>query len=481
MNTTGSFVIQLQKMVLKTIRDNRLIKEGETILVGVSGGPDSVCLLHILYALSGILHIKLHAVHINHMLRSDEATADEVYTADLCGRFGIPLHIFKVDVSLMAKKHGMSLEEAGRKARYREFTRQAELVGATKIAVAHNRNDQAETVMMNIIRGSGTTGLIGMEYIRGNIIRPLLNVYRRDIERYCDEARLFPKTDSTNLTDEFMRNRVRLRLFPYIDSNFCSNIVDSLYRLSIHAANDNGFLERCAVSAYNDAIGKKETGLVVLKTDKLIKLDAAILGRVLRLALGDAAGTCAGVGSVHYKALSDLIMKGKTGARAELPGGIRAMISYGDLNIFTEQRSGRRCKEAAPFSTVIVIPGATYVPELNSDVKTSVFTNTDIDINVLLRYNPLVQYFDYSMLNGGINIRNRQNGDIFRPFGSNGTKKLKEYFIDKKIPREMRGHIPLVCMDKEVVWIIGYKTSDKFKVSENTKSILKIEFVRRGS
>lgn len=479
MNIKDNYIEQFHKKVIDTIRLHHLIEQGEKVVVGVSGGPDSVCLLHLLNILSKTLHFEIYAVHINHMLRAEEAGADEIYTADLCDKMGVRLKIVRVDIAAIAKEKGISLEEAGRTARYEEFSRYAGNIGASKIAVAHNRNDQAETVMMNILRGTGTAGLAGMYFRRNNIIRPLLNISREEIEKYCSESGLLPRTDSSNLTHAYTRNKIRLGLFPYIKENFGTDIIESLNRLSINASADNSYLERHSLKAYKNGVKVKETGLIGLSIERLRELDPAILGRVLKLALSDAAGSCSGIGSVHYGMLTNLVRKSKTGMIAELPGGIRAAVSYGILKIFVEKEreDAGRYREKTEFSHRLVIPGTTFVPCLDSLVRTMVEDAKDIDKFGAMEYNPLIQFFDYEELKKGIYIRNRRDGDIFKPFRSGGTKKLKEFFIDSKIPREQRDTIPLICKDNEAVWVIGYKTSDKFKLTENTKSVIRIEYI----
>ncbi len=447
------------------------------MIVGVSGGPDSVCLLHVLYSLSTHLNIKLYPIHINHMLRGEDALADEEYTERLCNELGLTLSTVRADVAAIAKEQGVSIETAGRQVRYKEFEDYAKKVGAGKIAVAHNKNDQAETVMMNIIRGTGLNGLIGMEYKRGAVIRPLLDIERDEIERYCNEAGLMPRTDMSNLEDEYARNRVRLTLFPYIDTSFGANITQSLVRLSQLAYDDDSFIEQCALKAYENCLKNKLDKHVELDINSLNQLHPAILSRVLRLAIIDVAGDAKGIGRIHYSMLSELLTSGKTGSVAELPNGLRGSISYGVLKIFILNEN----KKSVIFDKQIIIPGTTIIDETGDMVCTSVEKRQIIDKYAPVSYNSLVQLFDYDTLNMGINLRSRRIGDIFKPIGSNGTKKLKEYFIDMKIPKDLREQIPLVCVKNEVIWVVGYKISDKFKVTENTNNILKIEYKRRAS
>jgi tRNA(Ile)-lysidine synthase len=485
MNIASNISRQFQQKVLGTIRNHHLIGQGEAVVVGVSGGPDSVCLLHVLRAISDVLDIRVHAIHINHMLRAEEADADEASVKELCRELDVPLSIERVNIAEMAEKAGMSLEEAGREARYREFAAYAAEVGASGIAVAHNRNDQAETVMMHIIRGSGTAGLAGMEFRRGAVIRPLLDISRKEIEQYCQAAGLHPRIDSSNLKSDFTRNRVRLELFPYINEHFGTDIVESLCRLSGHAADDSSYLEQCAAELYLSCIDPKgdavsgETGKwVFLSLKKLKDLPPAMLVRVLKRAVCEVMGNASGIGSVHYETLAGLVSNGRTGRKAELPKGLRAAVSYGRLELFAGKRLA--AKPADSFDVSLAVPGTTFVPELQASVSTFLETAENVDNGPDLGYNALVQFFDYDRLRMGINIRNRRDGDVFKPFRSNGTKKLKEFFIDRKIPREQRDAIPLVCAGSEVVWVVGYKISDKFKVTENTKSVLKMEYNRRA-
>lgn len=490
-----SVIVKLQQKVLNAIKANRLTEPGDVVVVGVSGGPDSVCLLHILRALSEHLRIKLHAIHVNHMLRPEEAPIDEAYTEALCRRMDIPLMTIHINVAAMAKELGMSVEEAGREARYREFEKYAGEIGAAKIAVAHNRNDQAETVMMHIIRGAGTAGLAGMEYKRGAVIRPLLQVSRREIEQYCEAAELSPRTDSSNLKTDFTRNKIRLELFPFIKKKFGTDMAESLCRLSMHAAEDSEYLESCALHAYHACREESGGGMAGMKLEQLQKLHPAILHRVLKQAVMEAAGNAKGIGSIHYRALSGLVKKGRTGLKAELPGGIQAVVSYGIIYIYKNsvykndayknnayknnpgqlQNISVQQKPCLP-GINLTIPGSTVLQTFEAVIKTSVEKAANVDKYGNMDYNSFVQYFDYDCIKKGINIRNRCNGDIFKPLKSNGAKKLKEYLIDMKVPRELRDYIPLICTDHEVVWIIGYKISDKFKVTENTKSVLKIEY-----
>lgn len=460
--------------VLHTIKKYNLIQSGDGVIVGLSGGPDSVCLLHLLYLLADELSIKIYAVHINHMLRGQESDDDEKYVRELCRKFSIPLHVKAYDVMKISKETGISLEEAGREIRYSEFEEFAHRIGATKIAVAHNKNDQAETIIMRIIRGTGLDGLKGMDHKRGKIIRPLLDTDRRDIERYCRDNALDPRVDSTNQKSIYTRNKVRLELIPYINRLFETDISESLNKMSLLLRDDHEYIEQSVTNLYNESVIKTKNNVLILDMNKLESYHPAACKRVIRQAVRQIKGNLKGIENVHIEDVVEMIRSGRTGAVLQLPDGLRISRGYGELKIFLITDA----EEDISFDEPLEIPGMTRVESLGTSILASIYTDHEEAVQSFRVDNKsMEQFFDYDKLKTGINIRNRRNGDIFRPYKSNGTKKLKEFFIDSKIPREVRGNIPLIVKDNEVVWIVGYKISDKFKVTENTKSILKLQYL----
>lgn len=456
--------------VVETITRHRLIENGDKIVAGISGGPDSVCLLHLLHTLSEKINIKVYAIHINHKLRGSESDADEAFTFEICNKLGIYLRCLAFDIDEISRMERISLEEAGRETRYREFERFADETGAVKIAVAHNKNDQAETVLMNLLRGTGLQGLAGMDYMRGRIIRPLLDISRHEIESYCEDNSLGYRIDSSNLERDYTRNRIRLELIPEINKSFGTDLTESIHRMSLLLRNDNSFMEAEAVKAYDSSLEKCENGCVSLKLNELKLLHPALSGRVLRIAISRIKGDLKGIESKHIEDIAELLNKNRTGSVIQLPKRIRAGISYSSLKIYTEKTTTKII-----FNYELNIPGYTLIDEIRASVDASIESiSLNDDKYKRISYNSLVQFFDYDRLKKGMNIRNRQDGDIFTPYRSNGSKKLKEYFIDNKIPRGKRDEIPLITTYNEVIWIIGYKISDKFKVTENTKRVLKL-------
>lgn len=462
--------------ILEAIKKYNIINSKDRMVVGVSGGPDSVCLLHVLYQLREGMDLGLIAVHVNHMLRGQESLEDEAFVEDLCAKLDIELITRRIDIEKLAKERRLSLEETGRIERYRLFDAAADSINAQRIAVAHNKNDQAETVLMNIIRGAGLDGLKGMDYIRGRIIRPLLGIERTEIEEYCRNYSLNPRIDSSNLKDIYTRNRVRLNLIPYINKQFSADIVNNISKMADLVRDDGDFIEQQIDAIYNKAEIKRDDQEILLNLQDLKECHIAAKRRIIRNSIKKIRGNIKGIANIHIDSIIDLVENGGTGSMLHLPDRVRALKSYETLKICLH-----RCeKEDLYFNEKVNIPGTTVINEISGKIEASLIYASAVAFNIKdftnISDKGMVQFFDYNKLKEGIYLRNRRDGDIFKPFKSNGTKKLKKIFIDKKIPVETRNQIPLISKDKEIVWIIGYKISDKFIVTENTKIILKLSY-----
>jgi tRNA(Ile)-lysidine synthase len=471
----------LKQQVLDTIKKNKLISYGDGIIVGISGGYDSVCLLHILYCISSEFNIKLYPVHINHMLRGEEALRDENFVKDFCSSLGLELYVKRIDVALKAQNEKISLEEAGRNARYEEFNSVAQYNSASKIAVAHSKNDQAETILMRIFRGTGLEGLKGIEYKRDNIIRPLLDTDRSQIEDYVNKNGLCAIIDSSNLHTDYFRNRIRLNVLPEIKSAVGSDITENLIRLSKIVVADEDYLRYNAELYYQKCLIQKKNFYIELDLQELMKMHQAMRGRVLRMAILSSSGSINGLGYVHIDKLFWLIESGQTGARVNIPQGMMAVKSYRSLIIKKQET-----KKDQSFEEKLNISGNTYISSINAIVTTQLIKFEKYENCkefIVENKGTYIRFFDYEKLKKEemIVVRNRRDGDIFKPVKSIGTKKLKEFFIDNKIPRDERDKFPLIAINKEIIWIIGNKTSDNYKVTDNTKSVLMIKFTYNES
>lgn len=457
--------------VLNTIKKNNLIKNGDCVVVGLSGGPDSVCLLHVLWCLKKDFNLKLVAIHINHMLRGEESYRDEEFVKKLCQQLDIELKSIRVDINRVSQQKGISIEEAGREERYKNFEIVADSIGADRIAVAHNKNDQAETVLMNIIRGTGLDGLKGIDYARGRIVRPLLDIERSEIEAYIREKKLDTVTDSSNLEKIYARNRIRLDVIPSIDKLFECNLVKSIDRMSRLIKDDIDFIDGKVKKSYYNAVLRKENEEVELLLGKIKRMHIAVKRRVIRKAIEEVKGNVKGIESIHIENILEIIDNGRVGSRIDLPG-IKIGRTYESIRFYKKERQF----ESFDYEVSLNIPGITEIGKDEHYIEASIITDFKVSDYKGVKARALIQFFDYDKLIEGINIRKRKKGDLFKPINSNGTKKLKEYFIDNKVPREIRDNIPLIAKGQEIIWIIGYKISDKFKVTENTKRVLKLVY-----
>lgn len=451
--------------VLDTIKEYKMFNENDKVIVAVSGGPDSICLLHILYKLRDELKITLFAAHVNHCLRGEEADADEEYVGEYCKELGIECFSRKIDIKKLSIERGLSSESAGREARYEFFDELLGKLDAQKIALAHNANDQAETVLMRIIRGTGMEGLVGIKPVRSNIfVRPLINIKRESIEKYCEVNNLTPRIDKTNLENIYARNKIRLELIPYIKQNFNSDIITVLNRLSDTISRDNDYLDIISREKYKIYSDKKDSKVIIRKEAFLEH--EAILSRILRTAVLDIKGNLYNIEKVH---IYDLIFlqKSRTGKKITLPGDLEGINNYGNMEI----RLNRDIKADADKKVHNLVNKENYIEEFGINVCMRTVAK---DSRVSFKDNENIKYFDLDKIKGDISIRTRENGDKFVPFGMKGSKKLKDLFIDLKIPQEERDRIPLVCFNDDIAWVVGYRISDSYKVDKDTKAMLEI-------
>ncbi len=512
----------------ETIRKHRMLTKGITVLAAVSGGADSVCMLHFLVSVADKYGIRIVAVHVDHMLRGAESEDDRRFVEELCGRLGMQLFAEAHNVREAVAGCGGNIEETAREIRYSVFGRIASACGAARIAVAHNRNDRAETVLMNIIRGTGTDGLKGISYVNGKIIRPLLDVSRKEIEDYCRINSLGYRTDSTNLADIYTRNKVRLKLIPYIDSEFGADIVGSLCRLADIAASDGEYLEEKArrklesiiitcddagtgsgtsAGSGTDKGSGTSTGIgtgIGTGTNKIV-LDRAgfegvreaVSSRIIRQCISKIKGGMKGIGisSKHMATVSAFISEGRTGARIQLPGGVRILRSYDRIIIYNDNYGSEG--SITDFCVPLKVPGMTYVSDPGIFIKAEKVSIEEYKtVEAKKSRNapsfgkspssgwdcrlPVTEFFDCSICGAGINIRNRMEGDMFRPIGKGGSCSLKKYMINRKMPAGLRGSIPLAACGREVLWVIGDRTGELYKVRDDACEVIKLMAGRTG-
>ncbi|SHH47716.1 tRNA lysidine(34) synthetase TilS [Tepidibacter thalassicus] len=456
--------------VRDTIKRHNLLNDGDKVILGLSGGPDSVCLLHILNYLKDEFNIKIYAAHLNHKIRGIEAQKDAMYAAKICDIMGIICFIRAIDVPKYCEENNLSLEEGARILRYNMFFEIKEKINADKIAIAHNINDQAETVLMRMMRGTGLQGLKGIEYKRDDgIIRPLLDVSREEIEKYCEENNLNPRIDHTNLEDIYVRNKIRLKLIPYMSENFNPNLKESIARMANLLREDSDYIEEQANSAFEQVCEKKSQNIISLDIDKFLKFHKAIKNRIIRKSIDFILGDIKGIEQKHIEDVISLFFESKTDTRIDLPRGIRVYKKNRNI-IFTNEEL---VEKKINYNYKLPKSGYIKVKELNAIVESKILSVKEMKN---ITHDKYTKCFDADKVCGDLLIRNRKNGDRIKILGLGGSKKIKDLFIDLKIPREDRDKIPILVDEKGIIWVIGYRMSEDYKIDKGTKNILKVSF-----
>lgn len=464
----------LKEKVRETIKKFEMLSPGDRVVVGVSGGPDSVALLHILKELALQLKVSLSIAHLNHRFRGKESDRDAEYVQELALELGLPVIVESRDVSAFIKKEGLSLEDGARRARYDFFARVVKRVKANKVALGHNADDQAETVLMRLLRGSGREGLGGIPPVRElkpgskvKIIRPLIEATREEIEKYLKENRVKARLDASNIEPIYLRNRIRLKLLPLL-TKYNPNIKSILVRTAQILGEEDRYLERI-VSQHLKRIVKKGKEGITLDIIKLSSLSLPIQRRILRETLGSIKGNKLDIQLAHIDDILDLL-KARGRASLDLPGNILITKEYRKLSIHF-----KREKKASSFNYSLKVPGITKIPELGLSFRTKIPKTRPRALKKGLKKRA---YFDYGRIKAPLSLRNREAGDRFQPLGMRGSKKLKDFFIDEKIPLKERERIPLLVSGKEIIWVVGHRISDKAKVTNKTEKVLMVEVKR---
>lgn len=451
---------------LDSIRQYDLVLDGEKVVVGVSGGPDSVCLLHLLSRLRDDMDIEIYAVHLNHQLRGLDAHLDALYTMKLCERLGITCLIRSIDVEEFCRENKFSVEDGARKLRYHIFDEVKSRVGAEKIAVGHNMNDQAETVLMRMMRGSGMNGLKGMDHKREDgLIRPILDFSRDEIEDYCKKYDLEPRIDATNLEAIYSRNKIRLEIIPYMKKEFNQNVVQSIVRLSENLRVDSEFIDSVVYKAVKESV-KEKKDKVYIYTSYLKKYHEAISSRVVLEAIRMLIGDVNQIDKVHIKNIIALVPESKKNRRLNIPRGINVFRTSDYIMLTT----GEISSEDIDFQVNVKPGNRQYIGEIEKCFITEIKDMDHCDINIKDKG---IQYIDLGKIKGKLVLRNRRPGDKIKL--SNGSKKIKQLFMDMKIPKEERSKIPLLVSGDDIVAVVGLRISEDYKVSSFTKKVLSIE------
>lgn len=463
-----SLVLTVQEF----INSYALLEQGDKILVAVSGGPDSVALLHILLALQKKYALTLVLAHLEHGIRGEESKNQASFVHQLGERLGLNCILHHIDVPGLHKISKGSLEETARVARYRFLQETAKTIRADKIALGHTANDQAETLLMRLLRGAGIDGLSAMRPKREEnpaLIRPLLNIFRREILAFLDDQNIAFCLDLTNRELSCLRNKIRLQLIPLLGKEYNPQILSTLHRTASILGEEKEWMAFEVKKNLQKCLSQISKNSLCLNLPTFSYFPLALQREVLRLAIQH-------VRSSPYKIDFTKVSLVLQWLKQNQPCGMMSLSS--DLHLRKQPEKlwiGEKRPDAQPktkiFSYQINIPGETQVPELNLRILTEIIKPSEKSKN----FDPEKAYLDFDRVSFPLYIRTRKAGDRFQPFGLQGTKKVKKFFIDAKIPREKRGGIPIIASEKEIIWILGMRIADQFKVKQKTKKILLIK------
>jgi len=481
----------LEQRVKAYCKAYRLFAPGDGVVLGVSGGADSVCLLFVLHRLSRELGIELHVVHVNHGIRP-EAAADAAFVEGLCRQLEVSFALVEEDVQAMARRLGCSTEEAGRQARYEAFAREMERRQAQKIAVAHNAGDRAETMLLNLFRGSGLTGLGSIRPVRGRIVRPLLGLERREIERYLKQRQLSFCQDSTNDTDAYTRNRIRRHILPYAEREICSGAVAHLCRGADIFMEIEDYMEEQIRQADELCVARQEgvSAQMIIDISAFEKLHPAIQKGMLLSLLKELSPAHKDMGARQVEQVWALCMQ-PGNRETHLPQGVLAARSYGRVILKRRQGGGKETAAAFAISVPVPLyPGESFSCRIPGGIlRLKRLKRESLDEEVLfsanyekksedLLENQCTKWFACDKIEELLEWRTRRTGDyleIRTPFGY-GRKTIKSLFIDEKVPCRERDRIPLLAQGSHVLWVAGGRICESCRINADTRQILQVEY-----
>lgn len=458
------------KKVEDTLRKYKMVEPGDTVIAAVSGGADSMAMLHALYALREKFALKLHVCHLNHNLRGAESKRDLEFVRETARSLGLEFKGRTLRAGTIPRGRAKSLQAEARARRLKFLDECMKKFKARKIAMGHTMDDQAETVLMRLIKGSGPGGLAGMRPKGARIIRPLFDLTREDVLRFLEDSNLDYVIDSSNLKADYLRNDLRLNLIPFLRERYNPNIVTGLCRTSRALARDDDFIG--GIAEFLGVIVKRTAGVVSMDRVRLKDLHSALLTRVFL----NAAGFLKKRGEVyapHIDSFMKIVHGGRPNARAVLPGGLMVVRSY-DIVELTLNGAEEPVK---PFRKAIKVPGETRLKELKLAITATLLPARPRSLKdgKAGKAAELAAFFDYSALSGPLSVRTIERGDRLQPMGLGGRKKIKNIFIDQKVPLVKRKRTPLICCGEDILWAVGLKQSELCKVTQSTVKVLKIE------
>ncbi|MFN2220426.1 MAG: tRNA lysidine(34) synthetase TilS [Anaerolineae bacterium] len=488
--------------VRRSIERHHLVLPGEVVVVGVSGGPDSLCLLHILNGLRADYSLALHVAHLHHGLRGAEADEDAEFVRALAAEWELGCTIERIDIAALAGRHHLAWEEAARRARYGFLCRVAEVVGSGCIAVGHNADDQTETVMMHWIRGSGLAGLRGMLPVTPlseyrliedfasrppradlRLVRPLLEVTRAEIEAYCAIHGLEPRFDRSNLDTTYLRNWLRHEVLPLLASHN-PNVGKVVRRSAQVLADDYALLRSLLLDTWSSVVRREEPERIALDLEGWRALPTSLQRSIIREAVHRLRRTLRDVGFIHVENALAVARDGATGDQATLPQGLMLTVGYNRLVVGSAGAAPKLpdwpLLVAGSDPVPVLSPGSTPLPGSAWQLEVRLVAREDLASAWASNHDPWRAFVDAGIV-GRLWLRARQAGDRFQPLGMGGsTVKLSDFLTNQKVPHIVRDQLPLLVGDVGIVWVCGQRVDERARVRDGTETVLVLRFVRQN-
>lgn len=457
--------MNINKKIEKTIEKHNMLSLGDHVLIGFSGGPDSVCLLYLLHDLRIKYKLKVSAAYIDHGLRPNDVPKEIEFCRKICNNLSVDFYTQSVNVREFAQIEKVNIQEAARILRYGALDQISINIKAHKIAVAHNADDQAETVLMRLLRGAGPAGLSGIPPVRKKIIRPLIEIERTEIEKFLAEKNIPFIIDPSNENLKYLRNRIRQNLMPVIKS-ISPQATKIISKTADIIREENDYINVSVTKALMRLMSRKTDNRVELFCNPMEVLNIVILRRALRVAIDSVRGL-RGIEFEHIEEIINLIKKGRPGDRLYLPKGIKAIKGYSTI-IITDEPPKKL---------------STYILDKPMDI---LLTEADVLLSIKELEKQEIPdfgdgkntiYVDREKINFPLIIRARKPGDYFYPFGFGNKKKIQDFFVDEKVPRDERDLIPIIESEGKIVCIVGYRLDDRYKIEHNTTRCLQIKVI----
>ncbi|TCP57679.1 tRNA(Ile)-lysidine synthase [Tumebacillus sp. BK434] len=471
--------------VNETIRRHRLLETGDRVLVAVSGGVDSCVLLDVLLKLRAAWDLQLAVVHVDHGLRGEASAGDARFVKQLAERHGLPVFVQRLDVEAYAKQHKLSIQTAARKVRYGFFEQVAKQTASARLLTAHHADDQAETVLMRILRGTSTRGLAGIPVKREEngltYVRPLLDIWREEIESYAAAQGILYREDASNASLKYIRNKIRLQLFPELTRGYNEQVKAALLQLSQLAREDESYLEELAQARFSEAVLPAGAGRLKVNCEHFVESPLPLQRRVITLILYYLCGHTIQWEQVHIESIRSLLVSSSPSGRLTLPGGVSAWREYNDAYVSVDKPI---LAGEAPAPVQQFVLGKEFIAgALKFTVEPPGFAiRLEAEVTPGVPPRPTDAWeaqFDADELSGScIYIRTWEQGDGFRPFGMQGTKLISDVFVDAKVPKHKRMAWPLFCIDSEIAWVVGIRRGQQAMVTDKTQRTLVLRAVR---